>query len=461
MSAGEAESQQADSGDGIANPLELMQSRAFLGLLVLSAVAGVIASLAAFGFLDLLREAETWSYETLPDWLGFSETPDWWAFPLLVIAGLLVAFAVARLPGEGGHIPVLGLNPSPTQPIDLPGVLLAAVAGIGLGVVLGPEAPLIAIGGGLGFLVVRALASDAPPEAATLVAMAAVFSAISFLFGSPVIAAVLLIEAAGLGRDRLTLVLIPGLLAAGLGSLMSTGMGSWTGLDTSKIALEPLKLPEFPRPDFVDFLWTVPLAAAVAVGVWLIFVIGRGALPAAKARPFVVIPAIGAAIAACALIFHAITDKGIDQVIFSGETTIAPLVSAHESWSLGALAALIVFKGVAYGLALGSFRGGPVFPALFLGAAAGIMASGLPGFELTPAIAVAMGAAVVAVLRLPLSAVVLAVLLTAGAGLGASALIIVGVVVSYLVIIALPELPRVAEEPDSPAAGQAPAASSG
>ena len=51
----------------------------------------------------------------------------------------------------------------------------------------------------------------------------------AFLFGSPIIAAVILIEAAGLGGPRMTLVLIPGLLAAGIGSLVSIGMGSLTG----------------------------------------------------------------------------------------------------------------------------------------------------------------------------------------------------------------------------------------
>ena len=67
---------------------------------------------------------------------------------------------------------------------------------------------------------------------------------------------------------------------------------------------------------------------------------------------------------------------------------------------------LLVFKGLAWGLSLGSFRGGPTFPALFLGAAAGILASHLPGFDLTGAIGVGMGAGTVSVLRLPLSAVV-------------------------------------------------------
>jgi hypothetical protein len=48
------------------------------------------------------------------------------------------------------------------------------------------------------------------------------------------------------------------------------------------------------------------------------------------------------------------------------------------SVAAGAFAALLLLcKGVAYGLSLGSFRGGPTFPAIFLGALAGIMASQL------------------------------------------------------------------------------------
>ena len=118
---------------------------------------------------------------------------------------------------------------------------------------------------------------------------------------------------------------------------------------------------------------------------------------------------------------------------------------------------LIVFKGLAYMLSLGSFRGGPVFPALFLAAAGGIMASRLPGFGLTPAVAVGMGAAIAAVLRLPLAAIVLATLLTANAGPGDEPLIIVGVVVSYLLTLRI-SAPAPAASParDGAVAGQPP-----
>ena len=74
---------------------------------------------------------------------------------------------------------------------------------------------------------------------------------------------------------------------------------------------------------------------------------------------------------------------------------------------------------------------------MFLGAAAGMMAAHLPGFTLTPAVAVGIGAAVGSVLKLPLSAAVLAVLLTVNAGPGAGPLIVVGVVVAYLTTLGL------------------------
>jgi hypothetical protein len=96
-----------------------------------------------------------------------------------------------------------------------------------------------------------------------------------------------------------------------------------------------------------------------------------------------------------------------------------------------------VFKGLGYGLSLGSFRGGPTFPAVFLGAAGGLLASHLPGFPLTPAVAVGMGAAVASVLRLPISAIALATLLTVQGGTGDEPLIIVGVIVAYLVTLTL------------------------
>jgi hypothetical protein len=109
--------------------------------------------------------------------------------------------------------------------------------------------------------------------------------------------------------------------------------------------------------------------------------------------------------------------------------------ASRGRWSLAGLAWLIAFKGIAYGLSLGSFRGGPTFPALFLGAAAGVLASHVPGFPVQPAIAFGMGAAAVAVLKLPLSAGRARHAPDAKAGPKLEPLIIVGVVVSYIVTL--------------------------
>ena len=392
----------------------------------------------------------------LPSDLGYNGgAPLWWSLPVLAIAGLIVAFAIVRLPGQAGHIPANGLaaGGGPTPPVELPGIMLAAIATIGLGIVLGPEAPLIALGAGLGVLTIRLARKDIPPQVLTVIAAAGSFAAVSFLFQSPIIAAVIMIEATGIGGPKLRLVLIPGLLAAGIGSLVSLGMGSVTGLSTSAYALGPVSLPSFPRPDLADFGWTVALAIAIATVAAMMLRGGRTTQRVAKPRPFLVLPAVGLIVAGLAIGFQQTTGKGFEEVLFSGQSALPGLVARAPSWSLSALALLIVFKGVAYSLSLGSFRGGPTFPAIFLGAAAGIMAAQLPGFSITPAVAVGMGAATAAVLRLPLSAVLVASLLTSNAGLGAEPLVIVGVVVSYIVSLRLST--RQPAEPAEPAGAQA------
>ena len=426
-----------DTGGPPPDPSQLIRSRQFVLLLALAAVVGVVASAVAWGFLELVFHTQGWVYDDIPDALGFDTSPRWWALPVLAIGGVLVALAIVHLPGTGGHIPADGLNAEPTVPEYLPGVIFAGLASIGLGAVVGPEAPLIAIGGGLGFLAARMVLSDAPPEVGQVLAASSTMAAIAFLFGSPLIAAVVLIEAAGMGGDRMKLVLLPGLFAAGIGSLVWIGLGSWTGLSTDEISLPALQLADFARPDLTDFAWTIPVSIAIAVGIFIFFRIARSLVGIATARPFVVTPLAGLVVAGLAIAFSELADKSVNDVLFSGETTISPLISNAGDWSLSALALLIAFKGVAYGISLSSFRGGPVFPAMFLGTAAGIMASHLPGMDLTPAVAVGIGAGTAAALRLPLSAAVLAVLLTLNAGEGSSPLVLVGVISAFITSLAL------------------------
>ncbi len=92
----------------------------------------------------------------------------------------------------------------------------------------------------------------------------------------------------------------------------------------------------------------------------------------------------------------------------------------------------MVCKGLAYGVSLSSFRGGPVFPAMFIGAAGGIALSHLPGLPLDAGVAMGIGAMSVVMLTLPLSSVLLASLLLASAGIALMPLVIVAVVVAHV-----------------------------
>jgi len=420
-----------------ADPTAPMRTREYRSLIVLAGLLGVVTSVVAWGFLELAFHVQGWVFDDLPDALGYGSAPVWWPLPILAIAGVIVAIVIDRLPGEGGHVPAFGLNPSPTHPIQLPGVILAGVATIGLGLVLGPEAPLMALGGGLGLLAIQLVRPGAPDEAAQVVAAASTLAALAFLFGSPIVAALILIEAAGLGGSRLPIVLVPGLFAAAIGSLMWIGMGAWTGLNTSAISISALKLPSFPRPDIADFGWTILLSVAIAVVTFAIFQIAKRTHRLTLPRPLVLLPVLGLAVAGLAILFSQVADKDVSYALFSGENSLDALVENPGSWSLWVLALLIGCKGLAYAFSLGGFRGGPVFPALFLGAAGGMMAAHLPGFSLTPAVAVGLGASVTSVLRLPLSGAALGVFLTIPAGAGSSPLIIVGVVIAYLTTLAL------------------------
>src|ERR1017187_9356888 len=321
-----------------------IQSRGFIVLMLVAAIAGLVVSLAAWCVLELINQIQRGVYVHLPSDLGYHGGPPlWWSLPVLAVAGLIVALAIERLPGEGGHIPANGLSTAggPTLPVNLPGVILAALATIGLGIVLGPEAPLIALGSGLGVLTIRLARRDAPPQVVTVLAAAGTFAAVSFLFQSPLLAAVLIIEVTGLGGPKLTLVLLPGLLASGIGALVSIGMGSWTGLSTSAYALGSVEgLAKFPRPDIADFGWTIALALAVALACVLIVRGGRRTVGVVAARRFVLLPAAGLIVAGLAIVFQQATGKPFQEVLFSGQSSIPELVTKAGTWSIGALALL-------------------------------------------------------------------------------------------------------------------------
>ena len=440
------------------DPAALLRSRNYLRLVLLAAIIGVPISAVAYGFLALVSKLQQWVFTDLPKGLGFDGTPLWWPVLPLALAGLLVALTLRHLPGTGGHSPADGLKTGGPQPgpADLPGVFLAALATLSLGVVLGPEAPLIALGGGLGVCAVRLARKDAPPQVTTMVAAAGSFTAISTLFGSPLLGAFLLMEAAGIAGATLELVLVPGLLASGIGSLIFIGLDNWTGLGTFSLSIPGL--PSTGPPTGADFGWALVIGVAAAFAGAGIKRLALALRPHVEYRVLATVAA-GLAVAGLAVGYAAATGKQASDVLFSGQDALGPLIVHSASYTAGAVVLLVVCKSLAYSVSMSGFRGGPVFPAMFVGAAGGIALSHLPGLEPIPAAAMGIGAMCAVMLRLPMTSVLLATVLLTTDGLAVMPVVIVAVVVAYVAsawLIPAPQpAPAEPAQPGRPPAGPA------
>jgi H+/Cl- antiporter ClcA len=400
-------------------------------LLVFAAIIGVPISAASYGFLQLAGNLQGWVFTDLPKGLGFGRAPTWWPLLPLAVAGVLVGLTIRYLPGRGGESPAEGFKPrGAPSPIELPGIALAALATIGLGAVLGPEAPLIALGGGLGVCAVRLAKRDTPERTGAVVAAAGSFAAVSTLLGSPILGAFLLMEASGLGGATMTLVLVPGLLAAGVGSLIFIGLDAWTGLGTTSLVLPGL--PQFGRPDIAQFGWALVIGLLAAVLGSAIRWLALFLRPHVERRLLLITPVVGLVVAGLAIAYAEGTGKSTADVLFSGQSQMGPLLTHSAGYSVAALLLLVACKGLAYSASLSGFRGGPVFPSMFIGAAGGMAMSHLPGMSLVPGVGMGIGAMCAVMLKLPLTSVLLATLLLFSNGLAVMPLVIVAVVVAYV-----------------------------
>ena len=149
-------------------------------------------------------------------------------------------------------------------------------------------------------------------------------------------------------------------------------------------------------------------------------------------------PVAGLAVALLAILYAEVTDKGSSDVLFSGQSALPRLIVSHASVRRRHAVAAVACKSLGYGVSLSGFRGGPVFPAMFIGGAGGVAMAGLPGMTLMPAVAMGIGAMSVVMLRLPLTSVLLASLLLGDDGLAAMPVVIVAVVVAFVVSAWLP-----------------------
>jgi H+/Cl- antiporter ClcA len=389
--------------------------RAYLRLVLLGAAIGIPAALLTAGFLALVRELEDLLWHDLPDALGHSSVPLYLVVALPVVGAGLVAAARAFLPGDGGAEPLEGIGVHPTPPLAAVGVALAALGTLSFGAVLGPEAPLIALGAAVGMA--AAPLARAGEREGTVLATAGSFSAISALFGGPLVAGMLLVEAsAGILGAALIPALLPRLVAAACGYVIFVGLGDWGGLDTVPLAVPGL--PEYDGTRVADLLLGAAVGVATAIVVVAVMRLAarvHGERERGRGMPALLL-AGGLATGLLAALADLLGASSQD-VLFSGQAAIPELVKED---SAGIVVVLLAAKGLAYAICLGcGFRGGPVFPAIFLGIALAVLA--VIAFDMPPTAAVAIGTAagMAAGTRLLFASLLVAALLVGLAGLDA------------------------------------------
>jgi hypothetical protein len=231
----------------------------YLRLILLGAAIGIPAALLAALFLALVHRLEDRLWTDLPDRLGYDSAPWLLVIGLPVVGAAVVVAARTLLPGDGGHSPLAGIGGGVTPLRYAPGVALAALGTLSFGAVLGPEAPLIALGSAVGIAVTLLVRLE--PREEQVVATAGSFSAISALFGGPLVAGMLLLEGSvGLGALAIP-TLLPGLVSAAVGYLIFIGFGDWGG-----IAAQAITVPNLPAYEGTTF-GDIPVGLGVGVAV--------------------------------------------------------------------------------------------------------------------------------------------------------------------------------------------------
>ena len=346
-------------------------------MIVPALVVGVLASLLFIGVSEAAEQLQHVLWKNLPDALNIGRYSVLWMLVMLTATGIAVGLVVWKVPRHAGPDPATtGLEAVALPPGVLPGLVLATALMLAGGPSLGPENPIIAVNVGLALWAGRRLAPRVPGGAWGALAESATIGA---LFGTPVAAALLISEALAARQTKGALwdnVFAP--LAAAAAGAMTTTLVAHPTFD--------LHLPAFGRPGWGDLLAALilaPLAAALGMAAVYLFPYVHGAFSRLK-HPMLTLPAGG-------LVLGLLAALGGHLTLFKGLDEVGELAAHPEGWSAGQFATMTVVKLAALLVAAScGFRGGRIFPSVFIGVAFGLFAHAVvPAVD--PALAVATG----------------------------------------------------------------------
>ncbi|HBH15522.1 MAG TPA: ion channel protein [Leclercia adecarboxylata] len=334
------------------------RARTMLLLAPPALIIGVASSLILIVIMKVAAVLQSVLWTSLPSTVGLSASSPTWVILILTLTGIAVGLVIRYSPGHAGPDPATEpLIGAPVDTAALPGLIIALIIGLAGGVSLGPEHPVMAVNIALAVAVGSRILPRVNTLDWTILASAGTIGA---LFGTPVAAALIFSQTLSGNADiPLWDRLFAPLLSAAAGAL------------TTSLFFHPhfsLPIAHYSQMQLADiFSGAIVAAIAIALGMVAVWCLPRlHRLMHRLKHPVLILGMGGLIMGILGAIGGNITlFKGLDemqQMAFSQVFT----VSDYLLFALIKLAALVVAAAC-------GFRGGRIFPAVFVGVALGLM----------------------------------------------------------------------------------------
>ena len=328
-------------------------------LLSLPAVAiGIASSLILIMVMKIASVLQNLLWQRLPGTLGIAQDSPLWIIGVLTLTGIAVGLVIRFSQGHAGPDPACEpLIGAPIPPSALPGLIVALILGLAGGVSLGPEHPIMTVNIALAVAIGARLLPRVNRMEWTILASAGTIGA---LFGTPVAAALIFSQTLN-GSSEVPLWdrLFAPLMAAAAGAL------------TTGLFFHPhfsLPIAHYGQMQMTDILSGAIVAAiAIAAGMVAVWCLPRLHAMMHQMKNPVFVLGIGG------LILGILGVIGGPVSLFKGLDEMQQMV-ANQAFSTSDYFLLAVIKLAALVVAAASgFRGGRIFPAVFVGVALGLM----------------------------------------------------------------------------------------
>ncbi|WP_371973041.1 ion channel protein [Lelliottia nimipressuralis] len=334
------------------------RARTMLLLAIPALIIGIASSLVLIVVMKIASVLQTLLWSTLPGQLGVDVSSPAWIILMLTLTGLAVGLVIRFSPGHAGPDPALEpLIGAPVNPMALPGLILALVIGLAGGVSLGPEHPIMAVNIALAVYLGARILPRVGALDWTILASAGTIGA---LFGTPVAAALIFSQTLSSDNDvPLWDRLFAPLMAAAAGAL------------TTSLFFQPhfsLPIPHYGHMQLADiFSGAIVAAIAIALGMVAVWCLPRLHLLVHKLKhPVLILSVGGFLLGILGAIGGPITlFKGLDEMQQMAFSQVFS-VSDYFLFAVVKLAAVVVAAAC-------GFRGGRIFPAVFIAVALGLM----------------------------------------------------------------------------------------